>query len=491
MESGTHTNTKSPGPNLTAHIFKLLIGGRLIGASQRLAVINPATGKAFAECPRGDVRLLDEAIEAAKTAFPVWRRTPVATRATLLLQLADALEKRRLDFSRLLTLEQGKPLYLAAMEVNQSVELLRIFAGMSLGIRALREGSDSRIFEQRTPLGIVALIVPWNFPLLLLMFKLAPALLAGNSVVAKPAPTTPLTTLLLGELCAAILPAGLVNIITDQNDLGELLTAHPNIAKVAFTGSTATGRRVMGAAASTLKRLTLELGGNDAAIVMEDADPQEVASGLFLCSMLNSGQICLAIKRVYVHYSLYEEICAELATLAAKAVVGDGTDDGVEFGPLQNKAQFERVLDLIEDCQVQGRIIAGGYRLRKDGYFIAPTIVRDIPEHARIVQEEQFGPILPVLRYADIDDAISRVNASEYGLAASVWGTDTERALEVALQLDVGTVWINKHLELPLDIPIRGAKQSGFGAELGREGLEEYTQAKIISVPAPVGSTSP
>jgi acyl-CoA reductase-like NAD-dependent aldehyde dehydrogenase len=363
-----------------------------------------------------------------------------------------------------------------------TVAILRNLANLDLPMRILKEDANARVVEHRTPLGVVAAITPWNFPMVLLAVKIAPALLTGNTVVVKPAPTTPLTTLLLGEICHEHLPPGVLNIITDQNDLGDLLTQHALVAKVAFTGSTATGRRVMASAASTLKRLTLELGGNDVAIVLDDADPKRVAEQLFAGAMLNAGQVCLAIKRVYVHESLCDAICAELAVLADAAVVGDGSKPGTTVGPLQNRAQFERVKVLIEESRNEGKIIAGGTALAGPGFFIRPTIVRDIPDTARLVREEQFGPVLPVLSYTSIDEVLQRANDSIYGLGGTVWSGDAERALAVALKINSGIVWINSHMVTLPEIAVGGAKHSGIGTELGVEGLEEFTQRHVVYV---------
>lgn len=466
----------------TAPEFKLLINGKLVPGAGSFDVINPATEQTLASCPRADHAQLNEAVAAAKSAFPAWSRRPLAERRQFLLRLADSLSAHSLEFARLLTQEQGKPLAHAAGEIGGAVAMIRAFAAMDLPVKVLEETEAVRIVQQRVPLGVVAAITPWNFPLLLLMLKLPPALLAGNTIVAKPAPTTPLTTLRFGALCADILPAGVVNIITDANDLGNALTSHPDVAKVAFTGSTATGRKVMASVAGTLKRLTLELGGNDAAIVLDDVDPKEIAAKIFNGAMLNSGQVCLAIKRVYAPDSIYDSLCAELVKLADAAIVGDGLKEGTQFGPLQNKAQFEKVQGFIEDARARGKIIAGGNPVNRPGYFIRPTIVRDIPDDARLVREEQFGPVLPVLRYSDVDDAIARANDSDYGLGATVWSSNAARAYEVALRIDSGTVWINKHLDLPPHVPFGGAKQSGLGTEMGQEGLEEFTQAKVINM---------
>lgn len=462
--------------------FKLLINGRLISGAATLAVLNPATEEVLAEAPRADIAQLNAAIAAAKAAFPAWSAKPTGERGALLGKLADALEAKKEEFARLLTQEQGKPLAEAQWEIDFSVSVIRHHASLDLQIEVLKEDATQKIVLQHMPLGVVAAIVPWNFPMLLLVIKVAPALLAGDTLVAKPAPTTPLTTLRFGEICAEVLPAGVVNIIVDQNDLGAALSSHADVAKVAFTGSTATGKKVMGGAAATLKRLTLELGGNDAAIVLDDVDPVEVAPKLFAAAMMNAGQVCLGAKRIYVHESQYDQICDELGRLARESVVDDGLKQGAQIGPLQNKAQFEKVKGFLEDAKRNGKIVAGGEVLDRKGYFIQPTIVRDIADDARLVKEEQFGPVLPVLRYSDLNDAIARTNDSEYGLGGTVWGKNLDRAFQVAARIETGTVWINRFLDVPPDVSFGGAKQSGIGRELGREGLEAFTQPKIINM---------
>ncbi|HWT99966.1 MAG TPA: aldehyde dehydrogenase family protein [Terriglobales bacterium] len=465
--------------------FHLLIGGQLVPGAAKLAVVNPATEEVLAEAPRADRAQLDAAVAAAKAAFPAWSNLALKDRAALLLRLAEALDRHQTAFARLLTGEQGKPLPQAEREIGGAIAFLRYFASLDLPQKTLKEDATQRVVEHRTPLGVVATITPWNYPVLLLINKIAPALLAGNCVVAKPAPTTPLTTLLLGELCADILPPGVVNIIVDQNDLGDALTSHPDIAKVSFTGSTVTGKKVMQSVTSTLKRLTLELGGNDAAIVLDDADAKEVAPKLLNGAMMNSGQVCLAIKRLYVHDSMYDEICTELGRLAAEMVVDDGLKQGTQMGPLQNKAQYEKVKGFLDDAKRHGKIVSGGKALPRKGYFIAPTIVRDIADDSKLVREEQFGPILPVLRYRELDDAVARANDTDYGLGGTVWSADSERAFDVARRIESGIVWVNKHLDMQPDIPFSGARQSGIGTELGREGLEEFTQRKIINMAKP------
>jgi acyl-CoA reductase-like NAD-dependent aldehyde dehydrogenase len=462
--------------------FKLLIGGKLVAGASSFDVVNPATEKVVAACPRADLTQLNHAVAAAKAAFPAWAATPLAERARLLLKLADAIDAEAPKLAPLLTQEQGKPLGGAFYELMIASANIRGFAAMDLPSAVLVETEQAKIIKQRLPLGVVAAITPWNFPVIMMVTKLAPALLAGNTIVVKPAPTTPLCTLRVGELCAQIFPPGVVNVIADANDLGNALTSHPDVAKIAFTGSTATGRKVMGSAATTLKRLTLELGGNDAAIVLDDVNPQEIAPKLFFAAMVNSGQVCLAAKRIFVHESIYDAVCAELAKIADAAVIGNGLDEGVQFGPVQNRMQFEKVKAILADARAQGRVIGGGKAHQGPGYFIHPTVVSGLPDSARLVCEEQFGPVMPVLKYSTIDEVIARANSSEYGLGATVWSASTERALEVAQRLETGTVWINKHLDLPPEVPYGGVKQSGFGVELGQQGLEEFTQMRIVNI---------
>lgn len=463
--------------------FKLLIDGQLVDGASSMDVINPATGEPFEQAPRADEAQLNVAVAAAKAAFPAWSSTDISQRRELLVKLADAIDAKLGEFAELLTREQGKPLDQAQGEIFFCSYTLRLFANMELSPRVVKESEHAKVIEYRKPLGVVATITPWNFPVLMVANKIAPALLAGNTLVLKPAPTTPLTTLFIGHLCADIFPAGVVNTLVDQNDLGAALTSHPDVAKVAFTGSTATGKKVMASSADTLKRLTLELGGNDAALVLDDANVKQVAAQIYNAGTYNAGQICVAVKRVYVPDALYEEFCQALAELAGAAKVGDGFEEGVQVGPLQNKMQFEKVSQLLADTRQCGRILAGGEVLDRPGYFISPAIVCDVKDSDRIVADEQFAPIIPVLRYSDVNEAVTRINATDYGLAGSVWGADIDRAAEVAQRIESGTVWVNSHMALDPEVPFRGAKQSGIGVELGEEGLYEYTQASVVTVP--------
>lgn len=462
--------------------YSLLIDGRLVAGAHTMPVINPATEEVLVQCPRASVEQLNQAVAAAKAAFPGWAGTPIGERRKAIVQMAEAIEKNANELARILTQEQGKPLADATAEALGMAGFFRYFASLDLPMRVIEDSAGRKVEAHRRPLGVVGAIIPWNFPLLILAFKLPPALLAGNTLVVKPAPTTPLASLKFGELVAGILPPGVLNFVTDANDLGDVLTHHPDVRKISFTGSTATGRKVMASAAETLKRITLELGGNDAGVVLDDAKPTIVAKGIFDGAFQNSGQVCLAIKRLFVHESIYDEMCDELARLCEAAIVDDGLKQGTNLGPLQNKMQYERVKAFLDDARAHGKIVAGGEVMDRPGYFIRPTIVRDIAEGSRLVDEEQFGPVLPILKYADTDEAIRRANNTSYGLGASVWSSNLERAHDVAAKLEVGTVWINKHLDMAPHIPFGGAKTSGLGVEFAEEGLAEFTQLQVINM---------
>ena len=462
--------------------YKLLINGEMVDGDLSMDVLNPATEEVLADCPRASEGQLNAAVAAAKAAFPAWSKTDVDERKALVLKIADVIEANATELVQLLTKEQGKPLEAATVEVYGMAAFCRYFTSLDLPVEVLEDSDARRVEVHRNPLGVIGAIVPWNFPLLLMAFKLPPALIAGNTLVIKPAPTTPLSTLRLAELISDIVPAGVINFITDANDLGAPMTAHPDVRKISFTGSTETGAKVMAGAAGLLKRITLELGGNDAGIVLDDVNPKEAAQKLFDSAFQNSGQVCIAMKRLYVHENIYDEVCDELATIANDTIIGDGSEQGTKLGPLNNKMQYDKVKALIEDAKQEGNVIAGGEFPDKPGYFIRPTIVRDIKEGSRLVDEEQFGPVLPVMSFADESEAVARANSSPWGLGGSVWSANPERAYALAEQMDAGTVWINKHAELDPTIPFGGAKMSGLGNELGQEGLLEFTQQKIINM---------
>jgi acyl-CoA reductase-like NAD-dependent aldehyde dehydrogenase len=464
--------------------YTLTIDGAAVDTATRVDVINPATGKVFASAPCAGQAELDLAVAAATRALPAWKALGWEGRRDLLVKAAKAIEPQLDQFTALFVAEQGRPTALAKGEVQMGAWWLKSVARQDLPNEIVEDSDTRQVIVKHEPLGVVAAIVPWNFPFLLAMWKIAPALLAGNTMVLKPSPYTPLCSLKLAELWRDILPAGVYNVISGDDALGPLMTAHPGFAKISFTGSTATGKRVMEAASRDLKRITLELGGNDAAIVLPDVDVAEVAPKLFFGSFYNSAQVCIATKRLYIHDNIYDEMLGAFHRLAQEAVVGDGAQQGVQYGPVQNRAQYDRVRGLIEGARAEGLTLLQGADVPEgDGYFIPITLVDNPPENAAVVTEEAFGPILPLLRFSDIDDVVARANNCDYGLAGAVWSKDIDAAVAVADRMETGTVWINDNFQNGPHIPFAGAKQSGFGVENGAEGLREFTFPKVIFVP--------
>lgn len=484
MSTSTQTNHSQSASPLIGKP-SLLINGEQVEGQSYLPVINPATGDAFAESPAASLDQLNEAVEAAGRAFVPWAATPLGTRQQVLGRIADAIDAAAEELAQILTAEQGKPLPSALGEVKGTADYIRHFATLTLDPEIFESNETRHVEIHRAPLGVVGAILPWNVPLMLLAFKSPPALLAGNTIVVKPARNTPLTTLRFGELIRDIVPPGVVNIIAGGSELGPALASHPGLRKVTFTGSTGAGKKVMQAAAANLARVTLELGGNDPAIVLPDVDLSGVVEKIFASAFGNSGQVCRAVKRVYVHRDIYDEFCDRIAERAKNAVVGNGMENGVDFGPVQNKQQFEHLQVLLAEAEKLGTVLPGGGVVDGPGFFVRPTVVRDMPDDSQLVADEQFGPILPVLPFEDLEDAISRANSGPYGLAASVWSSDMEAAYAIAGKIEAGTVWINKHMDRSGHLPIAGAKQSGIGVELGAVGLLEYTQYKMVNASQP------
>ena len=462
--------------------YTMTIDGKAVLGADEINVINPATGAPFAQCPACSRVQLDTAMESAQAAFRSWRRDESARRAAL-LACADALRAAAPEAGKLLTQEQGKPLAKAVGEFIGASAWFKITAGLQIPVEVVQDDENTRIEVRRRPLGVVGAITPWNYPVMLAVWKIAPALLAGNTVVIKPSPFTPLSTLRLGEILRDVLPPGVLNVVSGGDDLGAWITQHPVPRKISFTGSVATGKRVAAAAAPDLKRVTLELGGNDAAIVLPDADPAAIAEKIFWGAFTNSGQVCSAIKRVYVHEDSFARLRDELAARAKSVKMGDGLEPDVQLGPLNNRPQFERVIELVEDAVRAGaKIAAGGSPRQGGGYFYEPTIVTGIAEGTRLVDEEQFGPALPLVTYRDVDDAVARANATSFGLSGSVWSSDVSRATDVASRLECGTAWVNKHLDITPHAPFGGAKWSGIGVENGPWGLLGFTEIQTVNV---------
>ncbi len=464
--------------------YKNLINGKLIETGEWLDVVNPATEKVIGQVPACGSEQLDSAVIAAREAFKSWKKVPVEERRAAIMAISAAIKENAEELYRLLTSEQGKPHEQAKGEIFGAAGLSAAQATLNLEEEVLQD-DDTRLHRvRRVPVGVVGGIVPWNFPVMMAVQKIVPAMLSGCTIILKPSPFTPLTTLRIAELIAPLVPAGVVNIITGEDDLGPMITQHPGIDKITFTGSTATGKKIMEGASADLKRITLELGGNDASIVLPDADPKKVAEHLFWASFSNAGQICVAAKRVYIHEDIYDELAEAITEYARTVKVGDGSQQGTGVGPIQNKKQYERVLELIEDAKDNGyKFLLGGDKDPSgSGYFVPLTILDNPPEDARIVAEEQFGPVMPLMKFSSEEEVIARANASEYGLAGAVWTGNPEKGMAIAEQLETGTVWINEYMHLSPFAPFGGHKQSGFGAEYGLEGLKEFTYPQVISM---------
>ena len=462
--------------------YGMVIDGRAVNTKDQDPVINPAFGEPFATCARGSKAHVDEAVAAAAQAYKTWRKDEAFRRAKL-NECAAVLQAKAMEIGPVLCQEQGKPLAQAQIELFAASMWFSYFAGFQHEPEVLQDDGDKTTQVVRKPIGVVAAITPWNFPVILLSWKLAPALLAGNTVVSKPSPYTPLSTLMVAEALREVLPAGVLNVLSGGNDLGAELTRHPDVRKISFTGSVATGKKVMLAAAEDLKRVTLELGGNDPAIVLDDVDPDKVAESLFWGAFQNSGQVCAAIKRLYVPEKLHDPIVAKLVERAKRTKVGNGMESDTELGPINNDMQFKKVLGLVEDAKKSGgKIECGGARQGDKGYFLPPTIVTNVGEGVSLVDEEQFGTALPIIKYKHVSDALEQANRTHYGLGGSIWTSNLERGAELARELECGTGWVNQHIDLSPMQPFGGHKWSGIGVENGKWGYNEFTAIQVVSV---------
>jgi len=467
--------------------YSMLINGKAATAEHSIDVVNPATEAVIATVPEASLAQLDEAVAAARSALPEWSARSMDERRALILKIADRLEENMGELAQLLSEEQGKPIEgfagLGAMfELGGSLAWIRYTASLDLPVEVIQDNDEARIEVHRKPVGVVGSITPWNYPLLITCWHIIPGLLSGCTVVAKPSEYTPLTVLKAMHLISDLLPAGVVNIVTGKGPLGAAISSHADIDKIVFTGSTRTGKRIMEAAADNLKRLTLELGGNDAAIVLPDTNVAEAAGKIFATAMINNGQTCAALKRLYVHEDIYDEMCEALAAIAGSVKTGPASESP-DFGPIQNKMQYDRVCELAESAKADGAtFLTGGEPMPGPGYFFPVTIVKDIPENSRLVQEEPFGPILPVVSFSDVEDALERANAVSVGLGGSVWSSDVPAAQKLASRLECGTAWVNNHAMIQPDAPFGGVKQSGVGVEFGRYGLVEYTNIQTLQI---------
>jgi acyl-CoA reductase-like NAD-dependent aldehyde dehydrogenase len=461
--------------------YSMTIDGQAAAAAATFSVQNPATGEDLAVAPECTREQLDLAMQSGQEAQATWQSDAVARRMAL-SALADAIEADISEMTLLITSEQGKPLHESRSEIEDAVSDLRYFAGLEITPEAIGGGRPA-VSVLRRPVGTVAAITPWNFPLGTVVAKVAPGLAAGCTMIVKPSPFTPLSALRLGELARGILPAGVLNVVSGGDEVGAWMTSHPVPRMVSFTGSIATGKRIAAGAAPDLKRVTLELGGNDPAIVLDDVNVADVAGDLFDNAFANCGQVCVAVKRVYVPERLHADFIDAFAARAQATNVGDGQNEDTELGPLCNQMQFDRVSELVFDAVRRGaQVAAGGQPAGGPGYFFEPTVLSGIDDDCRIVAEEQFGPAIPVLPYRDLAEAVRRANGTHFGLGASVWTGDPERGAALATTIESGTVWVNTHQAAIPGQPFGGLKWSGVGVEGGTWGLESFTDLQVVHV---------
>lgn len=461
----------------------MTINGQPVSAADQFDVKNPATGDTVGLAPNSSKDHLDLAVAAAQVAFTTWSQTSDAVRVQACQDIAAKIGEHAEELAQLLTREQGKPLngIGSRFEIGGAQAWAAHTASLSLPVKVLQDNEQGRVELHRKPMGVVGSITPWNWPVMIAVWHILPAVRSGNTVVVKPSPYAPLSTLRLVELMNQVLPPGVVNSVCSDDrtsNIGAAMSAHPGIRKIVFTGSINTGKKVMATAADTVKRLTLELGGNDAGIVLPDVDPKAIAEGLFWGAFINNGQTCAAMKRLYVHESVYDEVCAALADYARAIPVGPGTEEASVLGPINNRMQFDKVQRLVDAAKQKGRVLLGGEP--GEGLFFPPTLIADLSHDDPLVTEEQFGPALPIIKYSNVEDAIRQANDSPNGLGGSVWSRDVEKARQVASRMECGSVWINKHGAIQPNAPFGGVKSSGCGVEFGEEGLAEYTDIQVM-----------
>jgi acyl-CoA reductase-like NAD-dependent aldehyde dehydrogenase len=464
--------------------YRNTVNGTLAEPASSYEIFNPANGQSLGLAPESDEQEVDRAVQSAALAQKNWAKRSDQERRDIVQKIAKILEENSGYLAELITREQGKPLSGpgSRFEMQACVGWTQVPASLELPPEVVYEDDERKDTLHRVPLGVVAAIAPWNWPLMIAIWQIIPAIRMGNTVVLKPSEYTPIATLEMVRLINQALPAGVLNTVTGDGSIGSKLTHHPDINKIMFTGSEATGRRIIEASAKSLSPITLELGGNDAAIVMLGTNIKNIATDLFWGAFLNMGQTCACIKRLYVHEDDYETVMTELSAIASQMKMGDGMDESVLIGPLQNKMQFEKVRELVSDAKTGGCDIREFGEVPEQGYFMPLTLVGDIKDGQRLVDEEQFGPALPIIRYRELEDAIASANRLEAGLGASLWTDKPAEASELATRLEAGTVWINQHGAIHPMVPFGGNKASGYGVEFGIEGLKAVTQSRVISI---------
>jgi len=473
-----------PQRGVRASGTKMLIDGMLVESPSTIPLTNPATGQVFAHVPDVTRQQTNNAVSAAKQAFQSWQKTSHFERQRVIEKIVEVTNANSEALCEALVKEQGKPLSVAQAEVGGCAFFLQGLTSQRVEDKVLIDNDAETVVQMHMPLGVVGGICAWNFPLLIAAWKVGEAIMTGNTIVIKSSPYTPLATNMWAELMAEHVPRGVVNVVSGGDDAGRWLVEHEDVAKISFTGSVETGKKIQAAAAPLLKRTTLELGGNDVALVLDDAKPEKVVPAILGNAMANSGQICIAVKRCYVPRNKYNTYIEAFRKAAAEHKVGDGFEEGVTMGPLNNKMQFERVCELIADAKRNGATVeAGGAPLDRPGYFIPPTILGNVSDGMRIVDEEQFGPVLPIIPYDSVEEAIAKANGTEFGLGGSVWGEDEHAAKAVAAQINSGTVWVNSHQTLSPDVPFGGIKHSGIGRQMGAGTIAAHTDIRIVRSP--------
>lgn len=461
----------------------IMNGLKVKGLAENFAVLNPANERIITEVGSASFEQVNETIQAALTAFKQWKNVSDAAVNEVFTKVVVDIRSEKDEIAQLITLEQGKTFGMAQFEVEAGASWIEYLASLEIPVETFQDPNGKTIQVFNRPLGVVASITPWNWPFMIAVWHLFPALKTKNCVVNKPSEYTPLSTIKLVEIINRHLPQGVCSIVLGKGAVGQALSEHPDIAKVTFTGSTRTGQSILSHSVNTLKSVVLELGGNDVGIVLEDADINSTAEKIFGSAFLNAGQTCAALKRLYVHENVYDALTEKLVQIADTQVLGDGMDVSTSFGPVQNKMQYDKVKSLIADAvRHGGKIITQNKPVPESGYFIAPTLVTNVQEGVALVDEEQFGPVLPIVKFSDINEVIQRTNNTSFGLGGSVWSKDIEKAKYIASQMETGTVWINSHSDLSPAAAFGGWKLSGLGYSFGLDGLLLFTHKQAIHI---------
>ncbi|MCW8039819.1 aldehyde dehydrogenase family protein [Acinetobacter entericus] len=465
------------------HTDLIINGQQIQGQALSFAVINPANESVIAEVASVSAGQVNDAVHTALQAFKAWKNVSDDAVKQAFAKIAADIRAEKDEIAQLITLEQGKTIGMAQFEVDAGAGWIDYLSGLDIPVETIQEPNGKTIKVYNRPLGVIASVTPWNWPFMIAVWHIFPALKTKNCVINKPSEYTPLSTIKLVEIINRHVPAGVCSIVLGKGEIGQALTEHADVAKVTFTGSTRTGQSILSHSVSSLKSVVLELGGNDAGIVLADADVERAAQGVFASAFLNAGQTCAALKRLYVHESIYEALTEKLVQIANAQVIGDGADPEVTFGPVQNKMQYDKVNALIADAVARGgQILTASKALPDHGYFIAPALIANVQEGIALVDEEQFGPVLPIIKFNAVDEVLERSNNTQFGLGGSIWSTDLAKAEQIASQMETGTVWINSHSDLSPAAPFGGWKLSGLGYSFGLEGLLLFTHKQAVHI---------